>query len=181
MSWEEQALDHGAQQKSGELWEFRNYLLGRKVPPKKILEIGSLQGGMLWWFNRILEPTLLVSIDPVDQLRVDVREHTTVITGSSQDPEVFERASTLGPFDLIFIDGDHSYEGVRDDWNLYQKIVDPEGLIAFHDIMPHLPEYGHGVDRFWNELKESTTHQVTELVVPGGIGCGIGVINFDLT
>jgi len=35
--------------------------------------------------------------------------------------------------DLLFIDGDHSYEGVKKDFDLYSKIVSPHGLILIHD------------------------------------------------
>jgi hypothetical protein len=35
--------------------------------------------------------------------------------------------------DLLFIDGDHSYEGVKLDFNLYSKILSPNGIIIIHD------------------------------------------------
>ncbi|MFT3807428.1 class I SAM-dependent methyltransferase [Arenimonas sp.] len=37
------------------------------------------------------------------------------------------------PFDFIFIDGDHSYEGLRTDWSLWSERVAPNGVIALHD------------------------------------------------
>ena len=36
--------------------------------------------------------------------------------------------------DLLFIDGDHSYEGVKLDFELYSKILSPDGIIILHDI-----------------------------------------------
>jgi len=39
----------------------------------------------------------------------------------------------VGPFDVIYIDGDHSKEGVINDWNLAKKIIKPDGLIIFDD------------------------------------------------
>jgi len=36
--------------------------------------------------------------------------------------------------DLLFIDGDHSYEGCRLDFEMYRDLVAPDGLIVFHDI-----------------------------------------------
>jgi predicted O-methyltransferase YrrM len=41
------------------------------------------------------------------------------------------------PVDLIFIDGDHSYEGVKQDFEIYAPLVRSDGLIAFHDILEH--------------------------------------------
>jgi len=35
--------------------------------------------------------------------------------------------------DVLFIDGDHSYEGVKLDFELYSKIMSPKGIILIHD------------------------------------------------
>jgi hypothetical protein len=35
--------------------------------------------------------------------------------------------------DLLFIDGDHSYEGVKKDFDLYSKILNDNGIIIIHD------------------------------------------------
>lgn len=42
--------------------------------------------------------------------------------------------SWTGPLvDLVFIDGDHSPEACREDWELWHGHVRPEGVVAFHD------------------------------------------------
>lgn len=38
-----------------------------------------------------------------------------------------------GPVDLVFVDGDHSEEGCRLDWELWSPFVPPGGVVAFHD------------------------------------------------
>ena len=38
-----------------------------------------------------------------------------------------------GPVDLVFVDGDHSEEGVRADWELWSPLVAPGGVMLFHD------------------------------------------------
>ncbi len=38
-----------------------------------------------------------------------------------------------GPIDLVFIDGDHSPDGCREDWEVWSPHVRPGGHIAFHD------------------------------------------------
>lgn len=43
------------------------------------------------------------------------------------------RSWTGGSIDLVFIDGDHSPEGCREDWEVWQHHVAPEGAVAFHD------------------------------------------------
>ena len=35
--------------------------------------------------------------------------------------------------DFLFIDGDHSYESCKQDWNLYSPLLKNNALIAFHD------------------------------------------------
>lgn len=36
--------------------------------------------------------------------------------------------------DLLFIDGDRSYEGVKQNWEQYSALVRPRGMVVFHDI-----------------------------------------------
>ena len=36
--------------------------------------------------------------------------------------------------DLLFIDGDHSYEGVKADWDAYRKLLHDGSIVVFHDI-----------------------------------------------
>jgi predicted O-methyltransferase YrrM len=37
------------------------------------------------------------------------------------------------PVDLVFIDGDHSEQGCRLDWDLWSRLVAPGGVVVFHD------------------------------------------------
>jgi predicted O-methyltransferase YrrM len=58
-------------------------------------------------------------------------------------------------FDFIFIDGDHTYKGVSDDFYQYKTLLTPRGFIAFHDMDPDhrfKDMDGGGVYRFWQEL-----------------------------
>jgi len=54
-----------------------------------------------------------------------------VIIGDSQDAKVVSRVATLAPFDAIFIDGDHTRDGVRSDLANYGPMA---RIVAFHDI-----------------------------------------------
>lgn len=38
-----------------------------------------------------------------------------------------------GLVDFIFIDGDHSYEGLKSDWEAWRTLVAPAGIVAVHD------------------------------------------------
>jgi hypothetical protein len=49
------------------------------------------------------------------------------------------RTWSLGPIDLVFIDGDHSIDGCRDDWKLWHRHVTSGGAVAFHDARASRP------------------------------------------
>lgn len=55
-------------------------------------------------------------------------------------------------FATLLIDGDHSYRGVRSDWQNYSKFVSDDGIVLFDDYTnPRWPDIGV----FVNELKGS--------------------------
>jgi predicted O-methyltransferase YrrM len=49
-----------------------------------------------------------------------------------------------GAIDLVFIDGDHSREAARLDWELWSPLVRENGTVVFHDAREHKPE-GRGL------------------------------------
>ena len=75
--------------------------------------------------------------------------------------------------DLLFIDGDHTYDGVRQDFEMYGPLVREGGLIALHDIVPN-PSPVCTVDRFWLEIKDRyPTHEIVEDWKQGTMGIGV--------
>lgn len=74
-------------------------------------------------------------------------------------------------FDFIYIDGDHHYDQAKLDYENSLKLLNPGGLIGFHDISPitRLNE----VDALWWEIRE---RRVFEEIHKIG-RCGIGVID----
>jgi predicted O-methyltransferase YrrM len=52
----------------------------------------------------------------------------------------------VGRIDLLFIDGDHSYDGVLADWRTFGPALAPRAAVAFHDI-----GWAEGVQRVVNE------------------------------
>ncbi|MDP2649452.1 MAG: class I SAM-dependent methyltransferase [bacterium] len=69
--------------------------------------------------------------------------------------EEFAKKYKKRTYQYIYIDGDHSYEGVKKDFNLFWSRLEKGGLMVFHDVTvkeyPGLPKFG--VWKFWQEVK----------------------------
>lgn len=130
--------------------------------PENILEIGTM-GSTFWVMNK-LSTGKKISIDIENRESIIHHfmwgEDWMFLTGNSQDSNIFETVKNkCDNFDLIFIDGDHTYEGVKKDFNLYKNLLSDRGYIAFHDIDPNhifAGNYAGEVYKFWQELEEGT-------------------------
>lgn len=121
---------------------------------KSVLEIGSRYGESLRWFAKNSAPeSRIVSVDlgycvdtgensrrwwynVAGQIAEDHDIH--MIEGDSHDFKVVKKVESLGPYDFIFIDGDHSKMGVLRDWENYGHLGK---IVAFHDVVA-VPEIG---------------------------------------
>jgi len=175
-----------------EITEFLKILARYK--PKRILEIGTAGGGTLFLFVRISSPNaLIISIDlpggrfggGYSEWRVSLYKSFAIhyqkihlIRGDSHAPSTLRMVEKIlegRKLDFLFIDGDHTYDGVTTDFRMYGSLVGRGGITAFHDIVPGPPENVGGVPRFWNEIKHEFKH--TEIVKNWKQrGAGIGVI-----
>jgi len=143
-----------------------------KLTLNYILEIGTGNGGTLFLFSRIAsQNATIISIDLpggkfgggypkwkiiLFRLFAQSKQKIYLIRGNSHKRETREKLkSILGDrkFDFLFIDGDHTYEGVKKDFEMYSGLVKKGGIIALHDIVQHPPETGCEVSKFWNEIK----------------------------
>lgn len=73
----------------------------------------------------------------------------TYLKGNSQSKDMVRRLqNTVSDIDILFIDGDHSKEGVMNDFLLYQEMVVPGGFIVFDDYNDpiHSPEVNQAVN-----------------------------------
>jgi hypothetical protein len=113
----------------------------------------------------------------------------SLIDGASQAARTRRRVAHVldgRRLDVLFIDGDHSYEGAARDFLLYRHLVRPEGIIAFHDIVPdsftrsgiRTPGYAGDVPRVWSEI--SSCYSSQEFIdAPDQDGAGIGLLVYD--
>lgn len=144
---------------------------------KIILEIGTAGGGTLFLFTKIAHPEAkIISIDlpggsfgggytkwkvPLYQSFVKRRQKIVLLRADSHDQKTFELAKNVldgKMVEFLFIDGDHTYEGVKRDFNMYLSLVKEGGIIAFHDIIEISPKHECQVSKFWNEIKNDYNH-----------------------
>jgi cephalosporin hydroxylase len=170
-------------------------LLGmlRTIPLDVVVEIGSARGGTMYAWCRASSPSaLLVSIDlpggefgggydeagmatMLAYARANQRVH--FLRGDSHAPETLEQLRSIlagQPISFLMIDGDHTYSGVKSDFEKYAPLVRSGGLIAFHDIVPGPPELVGGVPDFWREVRDRFEHrELVENREHGGYGLGV--------
>jgi cephalosporin hydroxylase len=165
-----------------------------QLKPRTVLEIGTARGGTLFlWAGLAAPDAMLVSVDlpfgefgggypsfkvPLFRSFARDKQNVALIRGNShasQTIALIKRHLSGRPVDFLFIDGDHSYEGVAADFEAFSGLVRPGGLIAFHDVVPGRPEAVGGVPRYWQQLKQQWKGEIREFVeswTQGGLGIG---------
>jgi cephalosporin hydroxylase len=142
--------------------------------PRTVLEIGTCRGGGLFLYSLFAaRDATLVTVDlpggpfgggyapwraPLYRSFARGSQRIELVRGDSHRADTFRRVEhVLGgrEVEFLFIDGDHSYEGVRADFRMYSSLVCEGGVVGFHDIVPGPGAVVGGVPRFWQELKPS--------------------------
>lgn len=168
----------GAIQKPAELATLLELLAAADV--KVMVEVGSYAGGTLYAWQHICPDVITVDLPGTGTYAATGMEKqlhsSTAVFGDSHDPLTLETLKSVlpGPVDFLFIDGDHSYEGVKLDYQMYGPLVRPGGLIAFHDIVDHPDQPDIQVSRLWAELKTDDSEEIIDAGAPWG---GIGVLH----
>jgi cephalosporin hydroxylase len=185
--------EHGAIQRT---WELQSLLAEvRALRPRTVVEIGTHRGGTLACWAVVAHPNAhLVSIDlpsledglgttdsDLARLRGLIAPHQrlSAIREDSHARATYEQLLRIldgEAVDLLWIDGDHSDAGVRQDVSLYLPLVRVGGLVALHDIHANPDFPRNQVHHVWAELKARYPHrEYIDQDQPGG-GMGIGVI-----
>ena len=62
--------------------------------------------------------------------------------------------TTSERFDFLFLDGDHSYDGLKRDWESWRPIIALHGIVAIHDsrVTPARAIHGAGSVRFTEDV-----------------------------
>lgn len=116
------------------------YRVARDAGPGTLAEIGRFRGGStvitaaamaagaeLWSYDLSSE----LDGELADALRrLGLAERVRLVVGDSKVVEL-----PPGPLRSLFIDGDHTYEGARADFERWRGLVAPGGDLLFHDAV----------------------------------------------
>jgi predicted O-methyltransferase YrrM len=177
---------HRALQKPLELFDYLRFLRRREIT--HCMEIGTLWGGTFFAHCAVAAPRgHMIAVDALagenasvmtSRFRTLAREGqdvTCVWRDSHSESAAAQVAAALNgaSLDVLFLDGDHSPQGVTRDYEMYSPLVRPGGVIAFHDIEGAVTS---GVPAFWRAVRQR--HESVEFVdrVHAPYGLGIGVI-----
>jgi predicted O-methyltransferase YrrM len=167
-----------------------------RIKPDVLVEIGTYSGGTLFLLSHIAsKDAKIISIDfpdvrfgggypwwkiPLLKTFTSAKQKLHLIRADSHKQETLAKVrSELGSKKVaaLFIDGDHSYEGVKKDFEMYGPLVKDGGIIVFHDVVLHPVELGCEVKRFWDELINESKYKYIEIIDNRNQGtCGIGVL-----
>jgi autotransporter strand-loop-strand O-heptosyltransferase len=181
------SYDLGMVQNHKEILDAANFFKTLNV--KNFMEIGTDQGGSFAIWSKLSTDGIRISVDLPHGMfgRVDYDENERdnylrslgsnvhMYWGDSHDitmlKTVEEKLNGV-LLDFMFIDGDHTYEGVKQDFEMYKHLVRPDGWIAFHDIKD--TEFHRNsncrVDKLWSELQGVKYEFIDWTSDYGGIG-----------
>ena len=191
----------GATQKAKELSALISLLKKRKL--HTVVEIGTAKGGTFYTWCKIAEPNaVIISIDlpngpfgggytmkemkkfkkfgKKNQKLYFLRKNSQLLKTRKELIRLLKGKE----IDFLMIDGDHTFKGVKKDWDLYSQLVKQNGIIALHDIVHHTKVPECQVDQLWKQIKKQYKHK--ELINPKDVRTwgpwgGIGVIYYKVT
>lgn len=160
-------------------WEGASKVFRDMLAPVKsvytIVEIGVHWGYSLFHLADSYQEALVFGIDcfgmgDSDDARKHLMAHLPkfknirfIEATSEKAAKDWKHPNNYLDIDILHIDGDHSYESVKRDFELWEPFVISGGAIMFHDIYSN----PNSVGKFFNELEG---HKVTDNAQGPGLG-----------
>jgi predicted O-methyltransferase YrrM len=144
----------------------REALLRRAAGRRHLVEIGVWHGATTRRLREVMaEDATITGVDPFPRgrlgvsfpLRIALREvarcergRFALVRRSGANAAV----GWSGPVDFLFIDGDHSWDGIRADWEGWAALVEPGGVVCLHDsrATPERPIADAGSVRYTEDV-----------------------------
>jgi hypothetical protein len=143
--------------------------LGRHAKGKqRLVEIGVFHGVNTRAFRQVMHPDgVMIAVDPFPRSffgirgfgwarRIAHREVGQINNGQvlwierlGKDVPATDEIEPFLPVDFIFIDGDHSYDGLCGDWMAWKDHIAGDGIVALHDSRCR---QGWGSEKFTREV-----------------------------
>lgn len=121
-----------------------NALAGQR-PGCRYLEIGAWKGESVANVSRFAEHCVSLSLSPEEMRGIGLSEefikvhnffskNLSNVDHIAHNSHTFDFSTLPGKFDLVFIDGDHTYQGVKTDTaNVFNLLKDDRSVIVWHD------------------------------------------------
>jgi len=172
MNWFEQAMK---KQPGQGTWEWQMFLefieayfKNREINPI-VVEIGTRRNRQKGFYEHILKAR---------HIGIDRSSHFSKpdILGDSKDIKTLEVLKEMldgQNINLLFIDGDHSYEGAKSDYEMYGPLA--KDIIAFHDISARRL----GVYKLWADLVTHDDSKSAKRSIRIGYATGLIMLGKD--
>lgn len=158
--------------------DFIEYLQDKNI--RSYLEVGAREGVALRYLVEKLPIKFVAVVDlpganwGKNGSEVELKQNLDALgceykmaLGDSKSKEIID--SVRREYDLVFIDGDHTYGGVKADYKNYAGMG---RIVAFHDINQKPGSRAYGATRLWNKIKPGI-----EFINEDSSNKGIGVID----
>jgi predicted O-methyltransferase YrrM len=121
-----------------------------------ILEIGRSKGHSLALFKYLWPNSKVVSVDVIYHKEVGrVLDYFSASGSIDIVNGDITRFNGDQIFDLVLIDGDHSYQGAKLDWDSIQKNIAPGSIVLFDDL-----GHGGGCGKVFYDIKNDYKTEV---------------------
>jgi hypothetical protein len=103
--------------------------------PGRVLEIGCDCGNSTTAFLAgAADSVTSIDINPLCAENFPDSPKWSFILGDSRQKETYNKVCNQ-QFDVLYVDGDHTYDGAMSDLLRYSQLVRPGGLVLIHDVL----------------------------------------------
>jgi len=142
-----------------------NFLL-KLLPDARVVSIAYVNPPRLFWGKRFNNSELRKG-QVGSAVERACRSRFTQLYGDSHQLSASDLVERFGYFDLVFVDGDHSREGVEADTDLAKNVINEGGAICWHDANPK--QRYQDVRDYLEDMKRVALATFPDYV--GGVAC----------